>query len=318
MKVLITGGGMVGSHAARELVARGHEVTIMDAAPREDYIRQVAGPDVAVSRGDITELPGLLEIARASEPAVVVHTAALIGEAAQLLPYRGVQVNVLGTINVAETVRLLGIRRLVHASTLGVNDLAQPQPAPLPEAFPLGSSGRIYGASKVACEVLLDAYANAYGFELAMLRFAGIYGRGHFAGGSGIGREMHDLVEAGMAGLPAVLGKGIPASYEVVHVKDVARGVAAAALVEPLDQRVFNIGTGRLVTPADVAEALLTVFPNASVDVGQSRPDRHPRMQPLDLTRARASLGYDPQFDLVSGLRDLVADLQGDPSPRVD
>jgi UDP-glucose 4-epimerase len=271
----------------------------------------VAGPGVVIRRGDITELPGLLEIAQATNPSVVIHTAALIGEAAQTLPYRGVSVNVMGSVNVAEAVRLLGIRRLVHASTLGVNDLAQPQHSPLTEAFPLGSSGRIYGASKVACEVLLDAYANAYGFELAMLRFAGVYGRGHFAGGSGIGREIHDLVEAAIAGRPAVLGKGIPASYEVVHVKDVARAVATAAAVDPLRERVYNIGTSTLVTPADVAEALRTVFPEASVEIGPSRPDRHPRVQPLDLTRARASLGYEPEFDLVSGLRDLVADLEG-------
>ena len=164
MRVVITGAGMVGAHVARELLSAGDEVTLLDVAPRDDYIAAIAGPGARVARTDVAELPGLLEAVLAARPDVVVHTAALIGEAAQVVPYRGVTVNVMGTVNVAEVVRLLGIGRLVHASTLGVNDLSQPQTKPIDEDFPRGTSGRIYGASKVACEVLLDAYANAYGF----------------------------------------------------------------------------------------------------------------------------------------------------------
>jgi nucleoside-diphosphate-sugar epimerase len=311
MRVLITGGGMVGSHAARELVTRGDDVTILDAAPREAYIREIAGPAVGIIQGDITELPGLVEAARDVRPDVLLHTAALIGGEAQRVPYRGIRVNVDGTVNVAEAVRLLEIRRIVYASTLGVYDLSQPQPAPIDETFPLGSSGRIYGASKVACEALLDAYANAYGFELAMLRFAGIYGRGHFGGGSGIGPEIHGLVSAAMAGRPVVLGAGIPPSYEVVHVKDVARGVAAAVHADPLRHRAYNLGTGVLVTPEDVAAAARRAFPGADVGVGASRPDAHPRLQPLDLSRSRMDLGYEPLLGLERGLLDLASELAG-------
>ena len=310
MRILITGAGMVGAHAARELGAVGDEVTLLDSAPREEYIRAIAGPDVTVRQADVSELPGLIAAARSVEPDVIVHTAALIGEAARAVPYRGVRVNVLGTVNVAEVVRLLGVRRLVHASTLGVHDLAQPQTAPLTEEFPVGGTGRVYGATKVACEVLLDAYASEYGFELAMLRFAGIYGRGHFGGGSGIGREIDDLIGAATSGRPAFLGRGIPATYELVYAKDVAVAVAAAARAPELPHRVYNVGSGALVTPSDVARALRAVFPDATVEIGESRPERHPRLQPFDLTRARAVLGYEPRFDLETGLRDLAEELK--------
>jgi UDP-glucose 4-epimerase len=309
MRILITGAGMVGAHTARELVAGGDDVTLVDVAPREDYVRDIAGSEVNLEQADITDLPGLLRVADQVRPDVVVHTAALIGEAAQRDPMRGVKVNVEGTLNVAELVRHLGVRRLVHASTLGVNDLAQPQTRPLTEEFPIGSSGRVYGASKVAAEVLLDAWANAYQFELVILRFAGVYGRGHFAGGSGIGREINDLIVAALHGEAAAVGAGIPASYEVVYVKDVARGVAAAVHAERLPHRVYNLGTGVLVTPADIAEAVGRAVPGAPVALGEPRPDRHPRTQPFDLTRSRVELGYAPQFNLESGLRDLAAEL---------
>ena len=114
MRVVITGAGMVGAHVARELLSAGDEVTLLDVAPRDDYIAAIAGPGARVARIDVAELPGLLEAVLAARPDVVVHTAALIGEAAQVVPYRGVTVNVMGTVNVAEVVRLLGIGRLVH------------------------------------------------------------------------------------------------------------------------------------------------------------------------------------------------------------
>jgi nucleoside-diphosphate-sugar epimerase len=309
-RILITGAGMVGCHTARALLDAGHDVTFFDAAPRPEYIRRITGRDVPVLAGDIRDLSTVVDAVGRARPDALVHTAALIGDAAQQVPHRGFEVNVVGTANVAEAVRLAGVRRLVHASTIGVNDLSQPQPAPLPETFPIGSGGRIYGASKVACEQLLWAYSRAYSFELAILRFAGIYGLGHFAGGSGIGPEILGLVRAAIDGKPGRLGAGMPASYEIVHVKDVAQGVAKAATVATLPHHVYNIGQGVLVEPADVLAAMERAFPGFSGSAVQPRPDLFPRLQPLDLRRSAEELGYAPAFSLEAGLLDLAADVR--------
>jgi UDP-glucose 4-epimerase len=309
-RILITGAGMVGCHTARALLDRGHEPTFFDAAPRGDYIRRITGRDVPVLGGDLRDLTTVVEAVGTARPDVVIHTAALIGEAAQSVPHRGFQVNVVGSVNVAEAVRLGGVRRLVHASTIGVNDLSQPQERPLRETFPIGSGGRIYGASKVACEQLLWAYSREYRFELAILRFAGIYGLGHFAGGSGIGPEILGLVRSANDGAPGRLGAGMPASYEIVHVKDVAVGVALAATVPSLPHHVYNIGQGVLVTPPDVLSAMGRAFPGFSGTAVEPRPDLFPRRQPLDLSQSRAELGYEPAFTLEAGLRDLAGELR--------
>jgi UDP-glucose 4-epimerase len=215
MRVLITGAGLIGCHAARELVERGDEVALFDLTPREDYVARVVGGDVRLVRGDTRELPAILEAVQAARAECVVHTAGLIGGNAQQVPYRGFQTNIGGTINVAEAVRLGGVRRLVQASTQGVNDLSQPQTAPLTEEFPVGGDA-VYTASKVSCEQVLKAYAAAYQFELAMLRFAGVYGYGHYTGGSGVGQGMHALVQAALEGRAAPLGGGHPPSPHMV------------------------------------------------------------------------------------------------------
>ena len=309
-RILITGAGLVGAHAARALMDEGGDVVLLDSAPNAAYVRRIVGQDVPIERIDVRELPALVDAISRFAPDVVVHTVALIGGAAQTNPYAGVQVNVGGTVNVAEAVRLLGVRRLVHASTLGVNDLSQPQTGPIDEHFPIGSRGRIYSATKVACEELLRAYRLAYGFELAMLRFAGIYGDGHFAGGSGIGQEIVGVLDAAREGRPATIGAGMPATYEVVYAKDVANGVVRAATVPTLEHDVYNIGTGVVVTPEDVIDAVGRIYPGFVGARGpESRPDPYPKTQAFDLTRSRSELGYEPRYDLEAGLRDLAGDL---------
>jgi nucleoside-diphosphate-sugar epimerase len=281
-------------------VERGDEVTLFDLAPREDYVRQVVERDVRVVRGDTRELPAVIEAAQSARPDCVVHTAGLIGGNAQQVPYRGFQVNIGGTLNMAEAVRLLGVRRLLHASTQGVNDLSAPQPAPIDETFPVGGDA-VYTASKVACEQLLRAYAAAYGFELALLRFAGVYGYGHYTGGSGVGAGMHALLEAALAGQHAPIGAGIPDSNEMVYAKDVGHGVALVAHADRLPRSIYNIGSGVLVTPDGIVETLQRIIPGATASRGgPARADRHPRRQPFDLTRARTDLGYEPRYNLAA------------------
>ena len=200
MRVFITGTGVVGCHAARDLLAAGHEVTLFDLAPRLDFVGRVVGREVPVVRGDIRELPGVLDAVAAARPDVVIHTAALVGGQASVLPWRGFEVNVLGTMHVAEAVRTFGVRRLVHASTLGVFDRSAPQVAPLKETDQLGGNDRMYGTSKVACEQLLRAYGGAYKFQLALLRFASVYGDGYAATGSAPTAAIYELLRDVLAG----------------------------------------------------------------------------------------------------------------------
>ena len=309
MRVFITGAGVVGCHAARDLARRGDEVTLFDLAPRQDYVARVAGNGVNVVRGDIRELPGLLQAIEEARPEVVINTAALVGGQAQALPYRGYQVNVFGTLNVAESVRLLGVRRLLHASTLGVIDRSAPQTAPITETFQLGGNDRVYGTSKVACEQILRAYATQYRFELGLLRFASVYGYGYPGTGSAPTVAIYDLLRDVVAGRPGILGAGMPDVDELVYIDDLAAGIVAAAHADTLPHHTYNLGQGALTTAEDILQSVQRLIPGAQVSrpPGDGTGGGRARIeQPMDISRARSELGYVVRT-LDSGIRDLAA-----------
>ena len=118
MAILITGAGLIGTHTAQRLLDRGAQPVLYDLAPARAYMQTVLDLDRApVVRGDIRDLPHLVQVAREHEADVIVHTAGLIGNRVDEEPYSGLQINLQGTVSVFETSRVLGIRRVIFAST---------------------------------------------------------------------------------------------------------------------------------------------------------------------------------------------------------
>jgi nucleoside-diphosphate-sugar epimerase len=68
MRVLITGAGMIGCYTARELIAVGDGVTFFDLAPHLDYVHHVAQRVLPIVRGDVRELPALVEAIQNTRP----------------------------------------------------------------------------------------------------------------------------------------------------------------------------------------------------------------------------------------------------------
>lgn len=309
MNLLVTGAGLVGCHVAQLMNERGHKVVLYDFAPNRPYVASVA-PSATLVQGDVGDLPGLLDVLREHAIEVVAHTAFLIGERINAHPHAGMRTNVDGAMALAEAVRLSGVKRLLFASTFGIYrwDLAPAEP--IAEDFPVAGD-RFYAASKIACERILAAFAKWYGFEFAILRFAQIYGPGHYGGGDAAGPAMHEALATALAGKPVHLDPGVLSTNDYVYAKDVAAGVGGAS-ERPLRQEIYNLGSGRVSHSADVAEALRAVVPDAQVEV-LPNPVRGPfwvHEQRLDLTRSQADLGYQPAYDLTRGLADFASYLR--------
>jgi UDP-glucose 4-epimerase len=301
MRVLITGAGLIGTHTAKELVDRGDEVMFFDFAPRLDYIRRVTGRDLSVIRGDIRDLAALVDAFQQVRPECVIHLAASVGEANIDNVYAGFQVNLVATINVAEAARLTGVRRLVHASTQALYVGEDPNEL-LREDSPIDCRERVYNASKLGCEHVLRTYAAKHKLELALLRFAGVFGYYSVAGGPGV--AVQQAVWDAMAGKAVTLN--VYESVDFIYAKDLANGIALAAHASPLPHQVYNLGSGTLTRVEDVEAALGKIFPGVKMSRGRMTPAR-PRM---DITRARTELGYNPEYKLEAGMRDYVAQLR--------
>src|SRR5918911_1029479 len=246
MAIIVTGAGLVGTHAAQRLLDRGAQPVLYDLSPNRAYAETVVDlARVPLVRGDVRDLPHLIEVAREHQADVIVHTAGLIGGRVEEEPYSGLQINLQGTINVLETARVLGLRRVVFASTEGVYDRAYAMdPArQLPETSPYGYNP-LYGAANAASELLGNAYADRFGVAFVALRFSAVFGPGTFVGGSVAGEFMHDLIAAAVEQRPLRV-RPWPARREYTYAKDIAAGVVAACFADNLKDRVFNVGPGR-------------------------------------------------------------------------
>ena len=181
MKVAVTGGlGVNGIWLVRALVERGDEVLVLDVAAETDLPADLAGK-VRYETVDVSDLDAVKSALASFGPAAVAHLAALLF--ANDVPYAAFKVNVLGTANVLEAARLLGIARVVYTSSKAVfapltGDHGAPYYRPVPPTYPRASwrgGLRVYSMTKIACEDLGWHYADHYGLDFTALRFAAIY-----------------------------------------------------------------------------------------------------------------------------------------------
>ncbi|MCY4488765.1 MAG: NAD(P)-dependent oxidoreductase [Deltaproteobacteria bacterium] len=310
MTTLITGAGLVGTSFAQSAVRREVPLVFYDAQPQGDFLkRKLPGADVAFVQGDILDLPALLHTMAKHRVDTVVHTAGLIGNKVAESPYTGVRINVMGTINVLEAVRLAGVRRLVHISSLSVYDQRRKCPAPLREDFPRGN-GRLYDNTKVAKELMVEAYQGLHGFEVIALRLAKLYGLGRFRGGSSGGRLIQTLVESALCGQVARVPRPLTTDFEYVYAKDVGRAVDIAATIPLPAQTHFNIGSGEVLTFVALVAAIKGVLPTLEVEILPGPPPPLQVKQPMDHALARNVLGWEPQYTVEEAFKDFVADLE--------
>jgi UDP-glucose 4-epimerase len=307
MRTVVTGAGVVGCHAARELAEAGHRVLLLDAMPRPDYVSAVAGPAAELARRDVTDVDLLTEDLREWRAEAVLHTAALVGEKAEANPYLAYWVNTSGTAAVAEAAQRAGVSRLVHISSLAVYDWDAAGTAGAPSIPETGatSAQTVYGGSKLAAEAVVTGYARQGRFRAAILRLAGVFGPGLYSGGSQLGYTLQRIVAAARDGRKAVIGHPLE-GHEYLYAADAARAtlLALQALdTTAEDVRVYNIGTGRLHLADDIAAAIRAAVPGADV---VTRPGPAPVFLPIDVTRARRELGFQPLWDIRRGVAALA------------
>lgn len=309
MNILITGAGLIGSHTARQAVDAGNKIVLFDLAPNRDYLQKVVGQQRAdVVAADMRDLPALLSALDRFQIDTLVHTAGLIGKRVAENSYTGATNNILGTINALEAARLRKIRRVIYVSTFGVYDRSKISAGVVRESDAIGGHN-LYTVTKLCSEHLVHSYTEQYGLDTIIIRPAGVFGRGHYVGGSTVGMIMRDLALAAIKGDPFTIDAKLYAPNEVVYAKDVALAINLACQAKNPKQRTYNAGSGVVTGPEDLARIVKELAPNIDVKVTGSSSGEAGKSAPLDLSVSKAELGFVPKYPLKEALRDYMDEL---------
>lgn len=304
MRVLITGGaGYIGSHALRCFMAQGHDVWAYDnlsAGHRQ------AVPNGRLIVGDLMDSAMLDRVLLEHRIEAVIHFAALalVGESVRH-PERYYANNVVGSLNLFESMRRNGVGRLVFSSTCATYGI--PLTVPISEDEPRKPINP-YGNTKLAIELALMDYAAAHEWGIAILRYFNAAG----AGADGALGEDHEpeshliplVIRAALGQRDAIdiFGTDYPTPdgtciRDYVHVEDLADAhVRAMARLTPGRPLVCNLGTGRGHSVREVIAAVEQVSGRA-VPVRESpRRAGDPPVLVASARRANEYLGWTPRY----------------------
>ena len=268
MRVTVLGGsGFIGPRVMRKLVEHGHEVHCMDIAPGAPSLDPLRDR-VAITRGDITLMDDVVEALVASKPDRVLNLAYAVG-AGEADPHPQVRLNVLGMDNCFEAARILGVRRVVYASSLAVYGAQRLHGEhPVTEDEPrLGTS--LYAVSKIFNEHQADWYNRAYDMAITGVRPANITGPDKVRG---------SLNHVQCQVLPA---RDEPVHFPYrdtmtlpLHVEDIAEVFLRVTLAEETHYSIYNSG-GFGMSLGELAGLVREFLPDAEISFGADEGGDH-------------------------------------------
>lgn len=300
--LILGGGGFIGSAIADRLLAEGWGVRVFDRPGIRPY--RVFGPHEPLEwmEGNFQDR-ATLRVALQGADAVVHLISTMLPRQSNDLPGEDVQSNVLGSLQLMQEMVAQGVRRIVFASS-GGTVYGVPTHLPIREDHPTQPEVS-YGICKLMIEKYLYLFSQLHGLQPVCLRIANPYG----------GRQRIDTAQGAVAVFlhRALHGEAIEiwgdgsVVRDYLHVDDVASATSAALHYEGRHQ-VINIGAGcglSLNGLLDEIESLLGAkvdrryLPGRKFDVPASV---------LDISLAKAELGWAPHIELAEGLRLTLAE----------
>ena len=301
MRILVTGGaGFIGSHVSQKLLDLGHELAVLDNLSRghAHYV-----PKTAEFIHLDVQAKNILPALEKFRPQAIFHFAAQIDVRHSVAkPSGDADVNVLGTLRLAEVARSLAVQTFIFASTGGAI-YGDQTTFPASESHPIKPESP-YGISKCCAEMYLDYFARIQAMRTVSLRFGNVYGpRQDPHGEAGvIAIFCHKMLRGEV---PTIYGDG-KQTRDYVFVEDVVQA-CISALEKPGIQGAYNIATGVETDLLTVAEHLRHFSKyQGTIHHGAAKPGEQ-RRSVLAIDRARQTLAYSPQFSLADGLKKTVS-----------
>jgi UDP-glucose 4-epimerase len=309
-RILVTGAdGFIGSHLTEALVSAGANVTALaqynsfDSHGWLDDLPDSTRKKVNLVRGDIRDAAFVGRLVPGHE--IVFHLAALIA-----IPYSYVaaqsyvETNVLGTLNVLEAARQHGTERVIHTSTSEVYGTAITMP--IDETHPLQGQSP-YSASKIAADMMAEAFAKSFGVPVVILRPFNTFGprQSERAIIAAIIRQALDPF------CSAIMIGDATTVRDLTFVADTAAAFMAAGLAEGIEYgQPYNAGSQRAIMIRDLIDVIVDLTSSHKPvlqDEKRLRPtNSEVRALLADCTRFVDATGWSPKVKLEDGLERTV------------
>jgi UDP-glucuronate 4-epimerase len=305
---LVTGAaGFIASKVCQMLVQEGHSVVGLDDLNDAYDVRlknwrldrMASLPGFTFIRQDISDRVGLQKVFTESSPFdAVINLAARAGVRASVEnPWIFVDTNLTGTLNLLEGCRQFEIPKFILASTSSVYGADAPQPTP--ENWNSSEPLQPYAASKKGAEVMCHSYHYLYGVDVSVVRYFTVYGPA--------GRP--DMVMFRFAqwireGRPVYLNGDGTQSRGFTYIDDIARGTIQA--LKPVGYDIFNLGGHESITINEMIERIEEMTGCEAKIVHRPFHKADMLSNLADVTKARRELGWEPQVNMVQGMRNLV------------
>ena len=238
MNFIVTGcAGFIGSTLVDRLLADGHQVTGIDnfsTGQRRFLDGALVQPNFRLVEIDLLDLDAL-KLAFAGGEAVFHLSANADVRFGTEHPRKDLEQNTIATYNVLEAMRANGIKKIAFSSTGSVYGESPVVPTPEDGPFPIQTS--LYGASKAACEGLIAAYCEGFGFQSCIFRFVSILGERYTHGHV---FDFYQKLKADPSRLP-VLGNG-KQRKSYLYVQDCIDAILLAMDKATDKVNIFNLG----------------------------------------------------------------------------
>ena len=317
--ILVYGGnGFIGQHVARYLLDAGESVVVTTnsrPSPPALLSEAISTGRANVEPMDMTDAFAVMTVVSKYRPRITIDASGHRPKA--FAPGRDVSLRTAALVNVLEAARLCQVGRVVLLSSMdaywgldrGHIPYREDMNVPLLEQ---GDHFIVQSWVKKSLEVIGNLYRRQSNMDIRFVRASGVYGPLYRTFLNVPSR----LVRAAVRGIHdfAQDKGGIPYGedgYDQVYVKDLARGIGLVALAPSLQHPVYNIGSGRAPAYSEFARAVERAVPGFKIEL-RARPPGAPSTTAMngiwmDISRARAELGYEPSYSVERSMADYAA-----------
>ncbi len=304
MKAIVTGGaGFIGSHIVDRLLNDGYEVKVVDnfiTGDETNIKHNFENDKFELERLDLLEFDKLTESFKGYD--IVFHIAANADIRGGLEDTRrDLEQNTIATYNVLEAMRLNDIKKIVFSSSAAV--FGEADKFPTPEDHPLIQTS-FYGAAKLACEGLIEAFCEGFEFQSWIFRFVSLVGERH---PHGVTFDFVNKLNADPTKLE-IIGDGTQ-QKSFLYISDCIDGIMFALENANENINIFNLGTDDYIVIKNLAGIVVDEMSLTDVKYEFTGGKRgwvgDAPMVYLSIDKIR-KLGWEPKVTIEEGVRRTV------------